>query len=93
MQSMVDLKKGLETMMEKENERPAISQLDTDAAATQLQKKLDCTKKIAKLKLSTADTAFGKKAEQLNELFKDYIRLLESELTAHLNALRPTERE
>lgn len=93
LQSMVDLKNGLSGMMKAENEAPAPAFLNAEKADENLPAKKQCLLQVDKIPLATNDAAFGKKAEQLQKLFQDYIKLMEGELTAQLESLRKMEKE
>ncbi|GEM_PF-4372743 len=87
LQSMSDLRSGLLNLMAKE-----INQLEekagnetNEARLTALKACLNASKETP---INQADTAVGKKAEESKELFQDFIKLMEADLAAQIEALR-----
>lgn len=88
LQSMIDLQEGLWNLMEKEIQQATDNANLSEKAKTRLQNQQQLLPKAKAVNLTSSKDALGKKGEQANQLFQDFIKHMETDLTEQVVALQ-----
>lgn len=92
-QSMIDLRNGLVKLMMVEIGQLQATNDSSDATKDLLDNQQNCLKKLMETPLVAADHGFGQKAETAKSLFYDFIRFMETDLTAQSTKLRAATKQ